>query len=255
MLFLEQDFSVKILSVQKLGWDFNNTYVKARPYNALSFRLTGNSTFSDGQNSHTLTTGDILFMPENVDYYLKTKKEEIIVIHFELEGKKQSHFEVIHPKHIARYQTLFENIYNEWQNREQGYYLKSMAYLYTLFSMLLNHLPFSSDSAYLKIKKSVEHLNQCFTDPTLNVSKLAAISNVSDTYFRELFFTLYNTTPLKFLNELRISYAVELIETGYYSIEAVAEKSGFLDPKYFSTVFKRHLDCSPSEYKKRFNKE
>ncbi len=255
MLFLEEDFSVKILSVQKLRWDFNNTFVKARPYNAISFRLKGNSDFSDGSGSVHLNYGDILFMPENVDYHLKSAEEEIIVIHFQLDGKKQDHFEVIHPKHISRYEALFENIYREWTKREQGYYFKSMAYFYTLFSMLSKHLPLVTDSAYLKIKKSVEHLNQSFTDADLSVSVLAAISGMSDTYFRKIFFEVFNTTPLKFINELRVDYAVELLETGYYSVESISEKCGFADPKYFSTVFKRYKGCSPSEYKKTFHNQ
>lgn len=253
MIFLESDFSVKILSVQKLQWDYNDTYVHPRPYNAISFRLKGNSTFSDGKNSITLSTGDILFMPKGVGYHLKSKYEEIIVIHFELEGLQQDYFEVIHPKHIKNYENLFQTIYSIWTMREQGFYLKTMSYLYALFARFTNHLAITENASYLKIKKSVEFINQNFTDCNLNINVLCQISNISDTYFRRLFYEIFETTPIKFINQLRINYAIELIETGYYSVEQIAERCGFEDPKYFSTSFKKETGFSPSKYAKKSN--
>ncbi len=248
MLFLESDFQVKILSVQKLSWNFNDTHVLPRPFNALSFRLKGNSDFSDGKDTTHLDTGDILFMPQNVAYDIKSADEEIIVIHFDLEGINQEYFETIRPKHPDSYRDLFIDIYSEWNNRGQGYYLKTMSYFYALLAKLSNHLPHVESPTYMKIQKSIEYMQRHFMDSSINVYDLCKLSNVSDTYFRKLFFEVYGTTPLLYINKLRVNYAAELLETGYYSIEEVAIKSGFEDPKYFSTVFKKYMNCSPSKY-------
>ncbi len=251
MLFLESDFSVKILSVQRLSWDFNNTYVKPRPYNAISFRFVGNAAFSDGKKEFLLQNNDILFMPKGVGYHLKSEWEEIIVIHFELEGLGQDYFEVISPKHTTRYEIIFKNIYDIWNGREQGYYFKAMSLFYSLFAHLSNHSQITQNSSYQKIRKSVEYINSNFTDCGLNIDTLCKLSNMSDTYFRKLFFEAFETTPIRFVNTKRVNYAIELLETGYYTVEAVAEKCGFDDPKYFSTVFKKHIGCSPAKYSNR----
>lgn len=256
MAFFENNnFSIKILSVEKLSWNSNDTYVQPRNFNAISFRLKGDSDFFDGKNNYHLDYGDILFIPEKTGYRFKSGAEKIIVVYFELKEKKQSNPEVITPKHTLKYQRIFENLYKEWNLRENGYYFRAMSYFYNLLSMLANHSPILHDSSFYKIKKSVEYLNQNFTDPNINIMMLAEISNVSDTYFRKLFYSVYNTTPLIFLKELRINYAVELIETGYYSMKDIAEKCGFRDVKYFSTVFKKYMNCSPSHYKKNFNEK
>jgi len=53
------------------------------------------------------------------------------------------------------------------------------------------------------------------------------------------------------LRSLRISYAVEYLESGFYNVESVAAMCGFRESKYFSTVFKRIKGVTPSEYIKR----
>ena len=71
--------------------------------------------------------------------------------------------------------------------------------------------------------------------------------------FRRIFEKCIGQKPLDYLNKLRIDYAKELLQSGFYNIESVAAMCGFRDPKYFSTVFKRVRGISPSEYKKKFS--
>ena len=47
---------------------------------------------------------------------------------------------------------------------------------------------------------------------------------------------------------LRIKYAVSLLEHGIGSVKNVAFLSGFSDPMYFSTVFKKVVGVSPKDY-------
>ena len=73
---------------------------------------------------------------------------------------------------------------------------------------------------------------------------------MSDTYFRRLFFREFGTTPLRYLTDLRISYAKELLSSGYYTVRQVAANVGFEDAKYFCTVFRKKCGCTPSEFAK-----
>ncbi len=247
MIFLEDDFSVKILSVQKLSWEHNDTYVRPRAYNALSFRVKGSSVFSDGKTQTLLHSGDILFMPKNVGYYLKSNEEELIVVHFDLVGQEQDHFEVIRPNRPDLYYSFFSDMYDHWNERKQGYHLLALSDFYSLLARLYKHILRPADPAYGKIKSAVYYLQQHFTDPSLNVEQLCSLSGVSDTYFRRLFYSAFHTTPKNYLNLLRTNYARELLETGYYTVEEVSEKCGFSDSKYFSTVYKKYQKTQPSK--------
>ena len=53
----------------------------------------------------------------------------------------------------------------------------------------------------------------------------------------------------EYVRSLRIKYAVSLFDHGIDSVKNVALLSGFTDPLYFSTVFKKCLGVSPKEYK------
>ena len=71
---------------------------------------------------------------------------------------------------------------------------------------------------------------------------------MSEVYFRKIFKAEYGTSPQKFIIKLRMQKAVELIETGDYSLKEVALMSGYKDYKYFSAEFKRLFGVSPSEH-------
>ena len=69
---------------------------------------------------------------------------------------------------------------------------------------------------------------------------------MSDTYFRKLFFQNFKTTPLKYINKLKLEYAKELLCSNYYTIEEVSEKCGFENINYFSTFIKKQTGVPPS---------
>ena len=72
---------------------------------------------------------------------------------------------------------------------------------------------------------------------------------MSDTYFRKLFYKVFNTTPLSYINSLRIERAKALLSELNSTVDQVAQKSGFSDAKYFSTVFKKFVGVPPSKYR------
>ena len=53
---------------------------------------------------------------------------------------------------------------------------------------------------------------------------------------------------------MRVKYAVNLCDHGIDSVKNIAFLSGFADPLYFSTVFKKVTGNSPKEYMKIITK-
>ena len=248
MEFLSEAFSVKLLSVLHLDWKKNDVYVPPRPYSALSFRIKGNAVFSDSQQTLSTRDGDILFMPAGAGYHLTSGPETLIVIHFEFTGIKPNKFEVISPADSEVFSNLFSNICTLWQEKKPGYYLRCSSLLYRLLELLLQPDETYRNSSYEKLRPAIRYLHEHFCDSQLTVETLCNLLHISDTYFRKLFCQVYGTTPNKYLNALRISHAEELLGTGYYTIEEVADRCGFSDGKYFSTVFKKLRGYPPSAY-------
>lgn len=249
MFFAETDFSVKLLSVFSLDWKSNNTAVAPRPYNALSFRLVGDAEFEGENGKVRVGNNALLFMPENVGYYLRSGAEKLVVVHFELNGKKQNFFESFVPDKPEIFCELFLSLCEIWEGKKTGYMLRATSVFYRILEEMVRgaaRLEHSAD--YDKIKPAVSYMNRHYTDSALTVETLCSLCGMSDTYFRRLFFREFGMTPLKYLTDLRIGYAKELLSSGYYTVRQVASNVGFEDAKYFCTVFRKKCGCTPSEF-------
>lgn len=56
-------------------------------------------------------------------------------------------------------------------------------------------------------------------------------------------------TPLDYLQEIRINTAKELLKTSNLSIGEIADKVGYQDTGYFTTLFKKKLATTPNAYR------
>ena len=79
--------------------------------------------------------------------------------------------------------------------------------------------------------------------------EFASSNNISVSYLKKLFIRYANVSPKTFYNSLRIKEACRLLAVGL-SVSAIAEKMNFSSPNYFSLFFKKHLGCTPIEYKR-----
>lgn len=92
--------------------------------------------------------------------------------------------------------------------------------------------------------------DESFTDPDLSLSGIAAELSYHPKYLSHLFKERQGMGYTEYLSQLRIKFAVSLFDRGIDSVKNVAWLSGFADPLYFSTVFKKKMGVSPSDYKK-----
>lgn len=244
--------NVKILTVLKFGWKDVDADASPRSFHAFSFREKGNASYQVGENEWRVQDGDILFVPEGVRYHMNTGEEILYVIHFELREKKQNFMEVFHIEEYVKVKRLFEKCYEIWNKKDPGYYFKAQSIFYQILEqMTVSALDTMMDEAYFKIKPAVDYLHAHYAEREFSVLDLCELVHMSDAWLRKNFLKCYGMTPIKYANRLRISHAKELIESGYYKIEQVAEMVGFEEPKYFSSVFKQYTGQSPADYKKQ----
>lgn len=96
------------------------------------------------------------------------------------------------------------------------------------------------------IKENISEYNFC-------VKKLSEILNISTSYLRETSHLLFNKSPKKLIESIKIQKAEELISSGK-PITTVCKHTGFLYTKTFRRVFKRHIGMTPALYKKNHSK-
>lgn len=57
--------------------------------------------------------------------------------------------------------------------------------------------------------------------------------------------------PADFVRQIKMNEATILLKTKRYSVSEVAEMLGFADSKYFTDVFKKYYNMSPTAYMKQ----
>ena len=253
MFFGNNDFTLRVQSVHLLSWSRRDVDIPPKKTFAISYRAVGDSRFDYRGSTIDVTDGDILYFPKGAGYHLDAGRERLFGINFEAEGDMPDEILRFSARKRSFFETAFSEVYRIWTGRESGYYARAVSYLYRIIAEIVRENDEERrDGAYLKLKPALSMIYSGYMDPTLSVSRMADYIGVSETYFRRIFERFMGERPLEFLNKLRISYAVEHLESGFYNIESISEMCGFGDPKYFATVFKRIRGISPSEYIKRY---
>ena len=227
----------------------NIGYTDARKFHSLSFRVKGSSSFSTQSETFLAKEKSLLLIPEGISYRTKTGSEHLFVVHF----KTDEPFEINRissfiPNSPGVYENLFKKMYAEWKAKKTGYYYATASCFYSILENIEKDISQQNfHNTADRMNKVMEFVHTNFTDNTLSVTMLSDIFGTSETYFRKEFKKTYNTTPLKYINNLRTEYALELLNSGYFLINQASEKSGFSDPKYFARIIKEKTGKAPSE--------
>ncbi|MBR2021863.1 MAG: helix-turn-helix transcriptional regulator, partial [Clostridia bacterium] len=83
----------------------------------------------------------------------------------------------------------------------------------------------------------------------LSVSSICESLSYSRSYVSKVFKNATGYSPLEYILKKKIREAKKLIRDDKYSFTQISEILAFDNSHYFSTVFKRVTNMSPSEYK------
>lgn len=101
----------------------------------------------------------------------------------------------------------------------------------------------------LLFEKSIRYINEFYFKP-IRITELAKMENVSMTTYNLHFKRQMGTSPTKYILALRMHSAKELLESSKLPIKVVASMCGYDDFNFFTKVFKKHTNKSPSAYRK-----
>jgi AraC-like DNA-binding protein len=78
-------------------------------------------------------------------------------------------------------------------------------------------------------------------------NRMAVLCSVSERQLERFFLKQFEQTPKRWLQSLRMSYALGLIKRGY-STKAAAQELHFRGPSQFCREFKKHFGHPPGNY-------
>lgn len=108
----------------------------------------------------------------------------------------------------------------------------------------------SRERGALEVKKVIEYIDANLAED-LSMADLAEIVYLSQNYLGKLFIGKTGMTVSAYVNRRRIEKACALLRDGNLKFYDIAEQVGIHDPNYFSSLFRKHMGMSPTEYVKR----
>ncbi|MFS0636214.1 AraC family transcriptional regulator [Mesobacillus foraminis] len=82
----------------------------------------------------------------------------------------------------------------------------------------------------------------------LRIGDLAALAGMSEKYFIYYFKQALGVTPGRYIYQLKMNRARELLYKKTYSIQHIADMLGYRDPYSFSKAFKNYYKVPPSQF-------
>ncbi|MGP3961348.1 helix-turn-helix domain-containing protein [Nonomuraea sp. 3N208] len=89
-----------------------------------------------------------------------------------------------------------------------------------------------------------------YTDPELRLATVAEAVSASPFYISHLFADKRRTTFLRHLTGLRLRHARRLLSTSALPVDVIAAHTGYPTAKALRSAFRRHVGCSPTEYRR-----
>lgn len=124
--------------------------------------------------------------------------------------------------------------------------------LLTYISLILEEADSAQKASSYKrriVMQSQSYIKEHFCEQ-IKLSDIARDVNLSPNYFHSLFTEVCGMTPHDYLVEHRINIAKNLLITADLSLSDIAERCGFKNQQYLTSVFKSKIGLSPTHFKK-----
>ncbi|RPJ07569.1 MAG: AraC family transcriptional regulator, partial [Spirochaetaceae bacterium] len=156
---------------------------------------------------------------------------------------------------FSKFAMLFDDIFSEWKEKPAGYkdlILLKLSELCINAGRLWTPAPAAIDIApnAKKIDEIIRYLENHFMENIL-LPQLAAELGYSPSYLSRFFKSKTGECLFEFVNRLRIQRACMLLKNTDKSVTETAFECGYNNISFFNRMFRRLMQCSPLEYRKR----
>ena len=209
----------------------------------------------------TVTDGDMLFLSPQAAYSIVTEKAfEHYTVNFDIHedtsrlGSFDKVYCLLQAGNTAQIKQNFIRLTNIWMSKKSGFEMQAVGCLYELISLFYFDYTNSQNTvSYQRLLSAKEYIEQQFDRP-ITLEELAKLSNMSVTNFRREWKKQYTESPLQYRDTIRLYYAKEYLNSGYYTVSEIAQKCGFDDVSYFVRFFKKQTGITPGEFKKQISR-
>ena len=156
-------------------------------------------------------------------------------------------------------ESLLNEIYSEYTNREDSFLLAIKADMLKLLVMVgryfRENVKQESDVAQVfdrhrdAMQKAIQYIEDHFPE-SISIEDAARVAMLSQSYFSYLFKVVTGRTFVEYLNARRIRHAMELLKKTDQLVVEICFASGFQNVNHFNRTFKNMVGLSPTQYRR-----
>lgn len=254
------DFSLNKLTIKKI-YAVNsinnlqckkNIHRKGRNFYALAYKFSGHTVYKSQEGSYVSDNEHVILLPKNVPYsYQIEETGPCIMIEFDSDDiiDRFYSYPLAYPTEIEK---LFKHLARIWTTKNDGYELSALSDTYSiLYKMFVNgNTSYAIKHCKEILTPAILYIRENYNDNTISNEQLSKLSGISVIYFRKLFSQLLHVSPMKYIHNIRMEKAKEMLLGDYTSISDIAEELGFSSIYSFSRTFKKATGFSPTDYHK-----
>ncbi|WP_022758244.1 AraC family transcriptional regulator [Butyrivibrio fibrisolvens] len=224
------------------------------------FCTKGSGTLIVGGRRYRILAHMAIFLPENVPhkYY---PNEDVWDIHWVVPGGSAlpallQHFQMTEPAvyklaKTTRLETIFRSMHEALHSGDIMGNYRCAGYLYEFLLEFYRLITLKESGNYYSpaLHKALDYINQHYLE-NVTMEDLCGVSNVSKQHLCHLFRKSLHMRPMEYITRKRLQTAKEMLSTTDYSIEKIAEDTGFCTASYFCKNFKRLEEITAGEFRK-----
>lgn len=159
----------------------------------------------------------------------------------------------------AEIRTSIQEIYQEWNERREGYPLMIKANVLRILTMLIRTYQDKTKSGEMlrEKKNAMKRLEQAFSYidehycEKITLDEVAASVYMSSNYFSSYFRKVTNISFSDYVTRMRLNHARELLREGRGSVTEIAMECGFNNISNFYRLYKKHIGKLPKDEKSK----
>ena len=216
----------------------------------ISFKYEGESAFFCGNEEYLSNAENLMILPKGSSYVWKcTKPGHSYMIEFDCSMESGGILSVP-VKNADSLKTRIQKLEQSRINDPETAEIRSIAFIYQLLlSVLRDPVQKYIPSRNREIIAAVIDYIAAHYDRKLSNDELSRIAGVSTGYFRKLFTETTGSSPMAYVQAVKIRKAKEMLSSDYSSVTDVALSLGFQNVYDFSRTFKRITGLSPLKYR------
>ena len=230
------------------------------PHIALEFIVEGTATFFQDGIETRLKAGELFIMQRGKDSGFCTMANEYYekyaicisgsVLELILETLHLNQTGKIVLRGIKETLRRVQEIETLLEKKKVGTEDKISELTYSLLLFLASESGKSKESSYPEeLKKALSFLQSNYIHGDVRNSSIAAFAGVSIPTLLRMFNKYCGKTPMAHVLELRMELAKTILLSSNESIKIIADKVGYNNQLYFSTVFRGYTGRSPRKYR------